>query len=139
MMKNKIIDIISMLCQVTKSSEMVWVEVISSTTGKRSYHRDMYSIGEDGTRFEMEVKFILSNEKWNIDAAPAMWIRNKDLPGGAYYVYGYKEVLGLRDLVLSKYCADLDPKIEDVESKLDNIFRGISVSTNRDNKLNEIL
>ena len=138
MMREKIIQIIDTLCQVTNSGELEWEEV-SNDMSKRSYQRSMYSVGEDGTKFEIDIKYLITNEKWNIEQSPNMWIKSKDLPGGGHYVYGYKEVIQLRDIIKEKYCSDMSPKIEDVEGQLDNICKGISLSTHRDNKITEVL
>lgn len=136
-MKEKIIKIINTLIDSTKSGDIEWIEI--SDPNKRSYERNMKSIGEDGTVFEVCVKYILIDGKWVKESKPSIWIRNKDLPGGAYYVYNYKESIILRDLIQDMYCNDMNPKIEEVESILDNINKGISLSTYRDNKLSDIL
>lgn len=136
-MKEKIIEIINTLIVSTKSGDIKWTEL--SDPNKRSYERNMKSTGEDGTVFEMCVKYTLSDGKWIKESRPSFWIRNKDLPGGTYYVYDYKESIILRDLIQDMYCSDMNPKIEEVESILDNINKGISLSTYRDNKLGDIL
>lgn len=136
-MKNKIIDIINTLIDSTKSGHIEWVE--KSKSNKRTYERDLIAYGEDGTEFEITVKYILNNDRWIKESTPSLWIRNNELPGGVYYVYGYKETTPLRDLIKDMYCSDMNPKIEDIEFILDKVNKGISLSKYRDNKLNNIL
>lgn len=137
-MKEKIIGIIDTLIKSTESGNLVWVDV-SMYPERRSYQRDMKAVGEDGTIFEITVKYSLSNDKWVKEPCPSFWIKNKDLPGGSYYAYGYSDTTKLRDLILKMYCSDMNPKIEDVESILDKVYKGISLSTYRDNKIGDIL
>lgn len=137
-MREKIIQIIDMLYQVTKSDEMVWLEN-NLNNDKRDHKRNMYAIGEDGTRFEISIEYTIVDEKFVMNSSPGMWIKSPELPGGSQYVYGYKDVVKLRDIIKDKYCSDMNPKISDVEDKLDNILKNISVRTNRDNKLTKLL
>lgn len=139
MIDKKIDDIIELLSIATKSGELIWIE-ITGNGSKRSYERQMTSKGEDGTIYDIEVKFILKNDKWIIEHNPGLWIKNKILPNGSFYVYGDKyKIPILRDLVRNKFCSDMNPSINIIESALSDISKGISLSTYRDNKINKIL
>jgi hypothetical protein len=137
-MKEKLIEIIDTLIKSTESRNLIWFDACTFPE-KKSYHRDMKAISEDGTVFEMPVKYILSNDKWIKESSPSFWIKHKDLPGGSYYVYGFSDITKLRDLILKMYCSDMNPKIEDIESILDKVHKGISLITYRDNKISNIL
>lgn len=138
-MKNKIIDIIDTLVQTTESNDLIWTER-DPGSNKRSYCRDLVSTGEDGTKFEMEIKYHLINEQWVIETEPSLWIKNPSLPGGVYFIHGVKyDLTGLRNSIKEKYCTDMNPLIEDVENTLVDICSKISISTNRENKINKIL
>ena len=101
----------------------------------------MFSIGEDGTKYEVEISFRLDNSgSWNIEKDPSLWIRNLSLPNGCFYVYGGTYNLkDLRDLIRNKYCSDMNPSAQDVEDALGEIAKGISIVELRDSKLNKIL
>ncbi len=139
-MREKIKEIIQTLVDATKNGDLIWTESNNTlNVNKRSYERDMFCHGEDETKFEICVKYSLSNEVWVMEPIPSLWVRNKDLPGGYYYIHNEKDTITLRDLVKSKFCSDMNPKIEDIESKLGDICKGISLSTYRDSKLTKIL
>jgi len=138
-MKNKINEIIKTLVDATSGGQLVWNETDKSSS-KRGHYRNMFAEGEDGTKFEITIEYKLTGDRWEIDQSPSMVIRNKDLPGGSYFVYGGTyDVRSVRDVVKAKYCTDMNPLIEDVVNKLDDISKGISISALRDSKLNYIL
>lgn len=137
-MKEKINEIAQTLIDATNSGDLVWHEV-DINSKKREYDREMFSIGEDGTRFEVPVRYSLYNCIWVLETGPSMWIKNKDLPNGSYYVHGNLEIVKLRDLLKSKFCDDMSPETKSIEDKLDSICKNISVSTYRDSKLEKIL
>ena len=102
----------------------------------------MYSIGEDETRYELPIQFSLQDGIWKLETYPSLWIRNEFLPDGRFYAYGGEynvNLLELRILVKNKYCFDMNPSADDLESTLDNIAKGISVTEYRESKLNKIL
>ena len=139
--KNK--QIIDTLIDVTKSGDLVWVETDPAST-KRSHQRHMYSFGEDGSKYEIEIKFTLFNSDFILEKTPSLWIKNKDLPGGCYYIYGgsvdiTNDLTSLRDVIKEIYCKDMSPKIEDVEDQLEKICKGISISHYRENKISKII
>ena len=135
--------IVENLIQSTKNGELEWID--NGSVDKRSYQREYYSIAEDGTKYEAEVKYTLSNSgTWVLESAPSIWVRSEKLPNGVFYIYGgqseLKEVISeFRKLIMDKYCKDMKPSEKVVEDALDGIAKGISISTYRDNKLNKIL
>jgi hypothetical protein len=140
MIKDKVNQIIETLLTITKNDTLVWMET-DPTSKERKHKRNMFSIGEDGTKYEVEMSFRLDNSgSWNIEKEPSLWIRNLSLPNGCFYVYGGTYNLkDLRDLIRSKYCSDMNPSAQDVEDALGEIAKGISVVELRDSKLNKIL
>lgn len=140
MISDRLDSIMNTLCDVTNSDTLVWIET-SKVSKDRTYKRTLTSLGEDNTEYEIEVKYSLTADKWELEKSPSLWIRNKTLPNGHMYVttHDCKSVLKIRDSVKEKYCSDMNPSIEDVEDILLDIEKGISLSTYRDNKLNEIL
>lgn len=140
MISDRLDSIMNTLCNVTNSDTLLWNETTESSKD-RSYKRSLVSIGEDNTEYEIEVKYSLVSNKWELDKSPSIWIRNKTLPNGHMYITTYtcNSVIKIRDLVKEKYCSDMNPLIEDVEDILFDIEKGISLSTYRDNKLDKIL
>jgi hypothetical protein len=101
----------------------------------------MISSGEDGTVYEIEIKFSLNGEVWKLDDE-GLWLRNTSLPNGVFYITDYRsdnEVSKLRDTILKRSCSDMNPSIEDVEYVLSDIVRGINLASFRDGKLKKIL
>lgn len=139
-MKAKINEIIQTLIKTTSCGQLVWNET-DKTSASRGYKRSMYAEGEDKTRFELTIEYKLSLDKWEIEPQPSFFIKNKDLPGGMYFVYGglYTDITTLRDSIRDRYCMDMNPCISDVVNKLDDIVKGISISALRDGKINSIL
>ena len=140
MIKEKIINIIEMLVTSTKSGQLKWND--NSTPNKKSYHREYYAIGEDGTKYETEVKYSMNSRtnNWELESSPSLWIRSEKLPNGAFYVYGGEyDIKELRQVLISSYCQDMKPSEKLVEDALDSITKGINMSEYRDNKLNKIL
>ena len=140
MIKEKIINIIEMLVTSTKSGQLKWND--NSTPNKKSYHREYYAIGEDGTKYETEVKYSMNSRtnNWELESSPSLWIRSEKLPNGAFYVYGGEyDIKELRQVLISNYCQDMKPSEKLVEDALDSISKGINMSEYRDNKLNKIL
>ena len=58
MLINKNKQIIDTLTEVTKSGELVWIEA-DPNSDKRKHQRDMLALGEDGTKYETKLDFIL--------------------------------------------------------------------------------
>jgi len=142
MINEKVKMIIENLTLSTKNGELDWIN--KGSADKRNFHREYYAIAEDGTRYETEVKYTLSNGAWQLESSPSIFVRNEKLPNGVYYIYGgnndIKDIIGeFRKVIMDKYCQDMKPSEKIVEDALENIAKGISLSTYRDNKLNKIL
>lgn len=143
MVKDKLKEIIHLLQESTKSGNLVWNEC--GKADKRDFHREFNAVGEDGTKYETEVKFSMSsNGTWQLETSPSLWIRSEKLPNGTFYVYGAEDVtkqdlIDLRDIIKTKYCSDMNPSEKVVEDALDLISRGISRQEFRETKLNKIL
>jgi hypothetical protein len=142
MINDKVKMIIENLTLSTKNEELDWID--KGSPDKINYHREYYAIAEDGTKYETEVKYTLSNGVWQLESAPSIWIRNEKLPNGVYYIYGGNTdvrdmIVEFRKLIMDKYCQDMKPSEKIVEDALEGIAKGISLSTHRDNKLNKIL
>ena len=141
MLKSKIIDIVKTLTHLTNTGILVWKED-SPHLNTRAYKRKMLANGEDGTIYELEIKFSLKDDKWEVDHSPDLWLRNKSLPDGMFYITCFKtdgETKKLRDSILKKFCQDMNPSIKDVEDTLDSIAKGISIVEFREGRLNKIL
>lgn len=137
-MKEQLTEIVDTLIGATRNGSLHWKER-DPNSKSRSYKRVMSANGSDNTTFEMHIEYVLYGEEWKLEEN-SIWISNTNLPEGRYSIgsYKYKEVLLLRDLIMEKFCTDLNPKIKDVEDTLSNICKGISVSTLRDNKLRDL-
>ena len=135
MIQDKILQIIENLEEMTTSSQLSWTSII-----KNSQERLLNTTGEDGTRYELEVRFNLVDDEWKLESNPSLWLRNPNLPNGMLYVYGSKyDLNNLRKVVMDKFCSDMSPSTKEVEDVLDSINKGISVSVYRNNKLNKVL
>jgi hypothetical protein len=143
MINDKVKMIIENLTLSTKNGELDWLD--KGSPDKRNYHREYYAIAEDGTRYEIEVKYRLTNSGvWQLESDPSIWVRNEKLPNGAYYIYGgnteVKDIIAeFQKVIMDKYCKDMKPSEKIVEDALESIAKGISLSTYRDNKLDKIL
>ena len=143
MINDKVIMIVENLIQSTKNGELDWTD--KGNPDKRSYHREYSAVAEDGTRYESEVKYTLSNSgTWVLESSPSIWVRNEKLPNGVYYIYGGNNdvkdiIVEFRKVIMDKYCKDMKPSEKIVEDALENIAKGISLSTYRDNKINKVL
>lgn len=143
MINDKVKMIIENLKLSTENGELDWID--KGPVDKRNYHREYYVIAEDGTKYEAEVKYALSNSgTWVLESAPSIWVRSEKLPNGVFYIYGglseLKEIISeFRKVMIDKYCKGMNPSEKVVEDALDCIAKGISISTYRDNKLNKIM
>ena len=141
MLKDKIIEIVRTLAHLTEVGVLKWNED-TSTNRTREYKRKMLSEGEDGTKYEIEIKFLLKNEDWKIEDDASLWIRNYNLPDTMMLINSFRsdgETIFLRDSILNNFCKDMNPTIEDVENTLSDIARGISLTEFREGRLNKIL
>ena len=88
MLKDRIIEIVETLDHLTKTGILKWVED-NPNQNTRSYRRKMVSSGEDGTVYEIEIKFSLTGEVWKLDDE-GLWLRNVSLPNGIFFITDYK-------------------------------------------------
>lgn len=138
-MKESIELMISNLIDATKSGGIDWSDI--SDPNKIKFERKLESYSEDNlTKFSVEIKYRLSNNKWKIEE-PSLWVYDKKLPNGNHLVYGdsYKGNKELRDTLKDIYCQDLNPSINDVSDVFNDISKNISLSTLRETKINNIL
>lgn len=142
MLKEKNNLIISLLIASTNNSNLLWSEY-NPTDARRNYMRQMSATGEDGTKYEIEVKYSLVGDVFRLESTPSLWLRHNNLPNGMYMISTFNTddglLVSLRDLVKEKYCKDLNPTSQLIEDTLDVISKGISTSEYRENKLNQIL
>lgn len=142
MLKEKNNLIISLLISSTNNNNLLWLDY-NPTDIRRNYMRQMSATGEDGTKYEIEVKYSLAGDVFKIESTPSLWLRNNNLPNGMYMISTFNSddglLISLRDLVKEKYCKDLNPTSQIIEDTLDAISKGISTSEYRENKLNQIL
>lgn len=141
MIKEKINQIIQTLTKLTTSNNLEWKEINNSDELKRAYYRVMSAIGEDGSKFEIDIKYSLINDTWKIEQLPSLTIRSNILPNGHMFVYGgnHPTIELLRNEVKNMYCSDMNPTTEIVEKGLDSIMKGIDLSNYRDNKIENVL
>jgi len=139
MLKDKINSLIETLVSTTNSGNLLWEEDLSSSYDRR-YKRKMMSVGEDSSRYELEVEYKLVNENFFLDKEPSLWIKNPKLPNGMFYVYGGRHDLkNLRDIIMNKFLSDFKPTLGDLEDTLEEITKGINISEFRDSKIGKIL
>lgn len=141
MLKDKIIEIVNNLILLTDNKTLKWIEA-DPNTSTNHYKRKMVSQGEDGTKYEVEVKFMIVNDNWVLEQDAVLWIKNTLLPDGMMLVNSFKsdrQTIVLRDSIHNNFCQDLNPTIKDVEDILTNISKGISISQFREGRLNKIL
>lgn len=141
MLKDKIIEIVERLTDVTDSNILKWSED-DPISKYRGHKRKMISTGEDGTKYEMEIKFVLRNDMWVLEEEPSLWVKNPSLPDGMFYITHFRcdgKIKFLRDAILNNFCKDMNPTIEDVENTLSDIARGISLTEFREGRLKKIL
>jgi hypothetical protein len=142
MLKEKNTFIIELLTQSTKTGNLVWSE-ISTNDNRRNYYRNMTATGEDGTKYEIEIRYSLAGDSFNLDTNPSVFLRNNNLPNGLYMISLFNTepdvLVNLRDLVKEMFCKDLNPTSQIIEDTLDVISKGISTSEYRENKINKLL
>lgn len=141
MLKDRIIEIVKSLTLYTDKHIMIWKEE-DPNHPNRSFKRKMFSEGEDGTKYEIEIKYLLKNDNWVIDDEASLWIRNNKLPDTMMLVSSFRsdgETLKLRNSILTNFCKDMSPSISDVEDTLLEIAKGISLSEFRSGRLSNLL
>lgn len=141
MIKEKNILIIELLIQSTESGNLIWAES-NPNDSRRNYFRVMSATGEDGTKYEVEIKYLLVDDGFILEPHPLLWVRNSNLPNGLYMISNSnsdeKLISSLRKIINEMYCQDFNPTTKTIEDSLDLISKGISVSEYRENKLKKI-
>ena len=137
-MKAQIESILKNLIGSTKNGSLQWKEH-DPNSKSRGYKRKMVAKGSDDTIFHTCIEYRLVGETWQLQEN-GFFIENPDLPDGCYLISKYINpmVNELRDCVISHFCKDLNPTIETIEELLEGISKGISISTFRENKLNDL-
>lgn len=141
MLKDRIIEIVNTLIYLTDCNILTWQEENSNSLS-RNYKRKMLAQGEDGTAYELEIKFTLKIDSWDLEDDASLWIKNNNLPDNMMLVTSFrsdKQTLKLRDSILKNFCQDMKPSIEQVEDTLSEIAKGISITEFREGRLNKIL
>jgi hypothetical protein len=137
-MKTKVNALIENLILSTNNDQLAWKE--TGPASKRSWHREFIAIGEDGTEYETEIKFLMIGENWQLDTSPHIWVKNGKLPNGRLLLTGASyNVQDFRKTIMDKYCADMNPTTKIVEDILEDITKGVSTSTFRDSRINNLL
>ena len=88
MISDRLDSIMDTLCTVTNYGTLLWNETTKSSND-RSYKRTLISIGEDNTEYEIEVKYSLTSNKWELDKSPSIWIRNKTEEYNLIHAHAY--------------------------------------------------
>ena len=142
MLKEKNNLIVELLFKSTETNNLLWTET-SVNDNRRNYLRMMQATGEDGTKYEIEVKYSLVGDVFKLETTPSLWLRHSNLPNGMYMISTFNTdddlLVNLRNIIKDKFCADLNPTSQLIEDTLDTISKGISISEYRENKLNKIL
>ena len=134
MIKEKVQALIDQVFQLTESGDLIW-----STTSSSKWSRMLKSTGEDGTKYELEVKWILSNEKFTLDNS-YLFVRNDNLPNGLYCCnYMVNDIKPLRDLLLERYCQDLNPTAEEICDTFDKMRIGMNKELWRDTQIKNVI
>lgn len=140
MLKDKIVDLVSKLNNLTKEGKIKWIE-INPTSVDRYHKREMAFLAEDGTKYQIEIKFILRSDQWVLDE-PGLLIFSKNLPDGIFYINNYRSdnwVNILRNTIYDNFCQDMNPVISDLENIFVDMTSGINKSLHRDELLKNIL
>ena len=142
MLKEKNTFIVDLLIQSTKNKNLIWNEIIGDAS-RRGYIRNMSATGEDGTKYEIEIKYTLVGDNFILDSNPCLFLRNNNLPNGIYMISMFNSdpvaLVSLRTLIKEIFCSDMNPTVQIIEDELDKISKGISTEEYRENKISKIL
>jgi hypothetical protein len=134
MIKEKVQAIIDQVCQLTTSGDLEW-----TITTSTKWTKMLKAVAEDGTKYEIEIKWSLINDKFEMEKS-YLFIRNESLPGGLYCCnHVIFDTITLRDLLVDKYCQDLSPSAEDLCDAFDKICIGMNKAVWRDSQINNII
>lgn len=142
MLKEKNTFIVDLLSQSTKNKNLMWNEILGDGS-RRGYIRNMSATGEDGTKYEIEIKYTLVGDNFILDSNPCLFLRNNNLPNGIYMISMFNSepvaLVSLRSLIKEMFCSDMNPTVQIIEDELDKICKGISTEEYRENKISKIL
>lgn len=142
MLKEKNTFIVDLLSQSTKNKNLMWNEILGDGS-RRGYIRNMSATGEDGTKYEIEIKYTLVSDNFILDSNPCLFLRNNNLPNGIYMISMFNTdpvaLVSLRSLIKEMFCSDMNPTVQIIEDELDKICKGISTEEYRENKINKII
>lgn len=142
MLKEKNTFIVDLLSQSTKNKNLMWNEILGDDR-RRGYIRNMSATGEDGTKYEIEIKYTLVGDNFILDSNPCLFLRNNNLPNGIYMISMFNTdpvaLVSLRSLIKEMFCSDMNPTVQIIEDELDKICKGISTEEYRENKINKII
>lgn len=142
MLKEKNTFIVDLLSQSTKNKNLMWNEILGDDR-RRGYIRNMSATGEDGTKYEIEIKYTLVSDNFILDSNPCLFLRNNNLPNGIYMISMFNTdpvaLVSLRSLIKEMFCSDMNPTVQIIEDELDKICKGISTEEYRENKINKII
>ena len=142
MLKEKNTFIVDLLGQSTKNKNLMWNEILGDDS-RRGYIRNMSATGEDGTKYEIEIKYTLVGDNFILDSNPFLFLRNNNLPNGIYMISMFNAdlvaLVSLRSLIKEMFCSDMNPTVQIIEDELDKICKGISTEEYRENKINKII
>ena len=142
MLKEKNTFIVDLLSQSTKNKNLMWNEILGDDS-RRGYIRNMSATGEDGTKYEIEIKYTLVGDNFILDSNPFLFLRNNNLPNGIYMISMFNAdpvaLVSLRSLIKEMFCSDMNPTVQIIEDELDKICKGISTEEYRENKINKII
>ena len=142
MLKEKNTFIVDLLSQSTKNKNLMWNEILGDDS-RRGYIRNMSATGEDGTKYEIEIKYTLVGDNFILDSNPCLFLRNNSLPNGIYMISMFNAdpvaLVSLRSLIKEMFCSDMNPTVQIIEDELDKICKGISTEEYRENKINKII
>jgi len=139
MIDNKIETIVERLLDATKSGILNWEKIDSGI--KNNTHTKWKCVAEDGTTYEMEVNYVVKNNKWQMEDYASMWIRNENLPNGTFFIYGGKSsnINSILKSIRKILTGDYVPTTDSLEYSLDVIALGISKEQHRESILTKLL
>ena len=132
-MKEHFEDIIKSLTQATISGSLEWVCEKYGTSSMK-----IITNGDDGTLFSLFVSWSFKENGWEKNDYN-LEVKNKNYSLNiSLYSFNYPDVEKLGNLLYNKYCPDFKFSKSESEDTINNIKRGISISSFRDSKINKI-
>lgn len=134
MIKQKVQALIDQVCQLTLSGELNWTVTTSTKWSKM-----MKTTAEDGTKYEMDLKWVLEKEELVLEK-PFLFIRSENLPGGLYCCnHTVYDTLKLRDILSQIHGVSTNLTTDDVCDAFDKMRVGMNKVAWREGQIGEIL